>query len=285
MADTVQDTPTVGTEGSRETPQMNPSTYKQVRENMRNIAAFADGLANLKFDDITSVLSRIATAIEGLNVLRDFEDAGDMSYEKFIERLQSIITVLGNLDELKGSEISYADLLAYVKKLLDMFGVSYPGSGGNESGGGAGGEGDNSGTGDIVATEDGLQVVGMHTDNSNPDKESTPDAFIHGLSLSVKKAEAIGLSGKPGISPASGYVIVITITNDTDSKEDGDKHEVNPFQVVFCTDRSGFYIRVASDNTKWGGWFAPGGLGAGTVESDTPPDGQAEGDYWLETIK
>ena len=224
---------------------MNPSTYKQVVENMEKVAQLVDELKNLT--------GKVDTDEESIKSLSDKIDA--MSKE------------LGDLTDLP---MTVKEMYEVIKEVEDK--VLNPDPTTN--------------TGDIVSTDDGVKVVGVHTNTTNKDSDTAPNTYKQGLTLELKKAEVIGLKGQDGIT--KDYIFVITLNQDSaiagESAVASGKYSI---QQIAYGDTAGIeYSRVNTNDTKWGDWSKMSGEGGNQfVQSDTEPTDQKAGDYWCEPIK
>lgn len=224
---------------------MNPSTYKQVVENMEKVAQLVDELKNLT--------GKVDTDEESIKSLSDKIDA--MSKE------------LGDLTDLP---MTVKEMYEVIKEVEDK--VLNPDPTTN--------------TGDIVSTDDGVKVVGVHTNTTNKDSDTAPNTYKQGLTLELKKAEVIGLKGQDGIT--KDYIFVITLNQDSaiagESAVASGKYSI---QQIAYGDTAGIeYSRVNTSDTKWGDWSKMSGEGGNQfVQSDTEPTDQKAGDYWCEPIK
>ena len=141
-------------------------------------------------------------------------------------------------------------------------------------------------TGDIVNTEDGVKVVGIHTNTTNKDTDTAPNSYKQGLTLELKKTDAINLKDMEGIT--KDYVFVITLNQDSaiagESAVASGKYSI---QQIAYADTAGIeYSRVNTSDTKWGDWSKMSGEGGKQIiQSDTQPTDQKAGDYWCEPIK
>lgn len=224
---------------------MNPSTYKQVVENMEKVAQLVDELKTLT--------GKVDTDEESIKSLSDKIDA--MSKE------------LGDLTDLP---MTVKEMYDVIKEVEDK--VLNPDPTTN--------------TGDIVSTDDGVKVVGVHTNTTNKDSGTAPNSYKQGLTLELKKAEVIGLKGQDGIT--KDYIFVITLNQDTaiagETAVASGKYSI---QQIAYGDTAGIeYSRVSTSDTKWGDWSKMSGEGGNQfVQSDTEPTDQKAGDYWCEPIK
>lgn len=224
---------------------MNPSTYKQVVENMEKVAQLVD--------ELKALTGKVDTDEESIKSLSDKIDA--MSKE------------LGDLTDLP---MTVKEMYDVIKEVEDK--VLNPDPTTN--------------TGDIVSTDDGVKVVGVHTNTTNKDSDTAPNSYKQGLTLELKKAEVIGLKGQDGIT--KDYIFVITLNQDTaiagETAVASGKYSI---QQIAYGDTAGIeYSRVSTSDTKWGDWSKMSGEGGNQfVQSDTEPTDQKAGDYWCEPIK
>lgn len=224
---------------------MNPSTYKQVVENMEKVAQL--------IDELKTLTGKVETDEDSIKSLSDKIDA--MSKE------------LGDLTDLP---MTVKEMYEVIKEVEDK--VLNPDPTTN--------------TGDIVSTDDGVKVVGVHTNTTNKDSDTAPNTYKQGLTLELKKAEVIGLKGQDGIT--KDYIFVITLNQDSaiagESAVASGKYSI---QQIAYGDTAGIeYSRVNTSDTKWGDWSKMSGEGGKQfVQSDTEPTDQKTGDYWCEPIK
>lgn len=224
---------------------MNPSTYKQVVENMEKVAQL--------IDELKALTGKVETDEDSIKSLSDKIDA--MSKE------------LGDLTDLP---MTVKEMYEVIKEVEDK--VLNPDPTTN--------------TGDIVSTDDGVKVVGVHTNTTNKDSDTAPNTYKQGLTLELKKAEVIGLKGQDGVT--KDYIFVITLNQDSaiagESAVASGKYSI---QQIAYGDIAGIeYSRVNTSDTKWGDWSKMSGEGGKQfVQSDTEPTDQKAGDYWCEPIK
>lgn len=140
-------------------------------------------------------------------------------------------------------------------------------------------------TGDIINTDDGIKVIGIHVNTSNTEVNTTIDQYKQGVTFEFKNVEVIGLADIDGtISP--GYCFLMTVKNDT-SLEGEPEIDTTPFQIAYGNDSKKFvqYKRVATNDTTWGEWISLSGSGNGDwIQSPTMPEDQDEGGYWCEML-
>lgn len=222
---------------------MNPSTYKQVVENMK----------------------KITQLIEELRTLTGKVDADEESIKSLSDKIEAMSKELGDLTDLP---MTVKEMYAVIKEVEDK--ILNP----------------TTNTGDIVNTEDGVKVVGIHTNTTNKDTDTAPNSYKQGLTLELKKTDAISLKGQEGIT--KDYVFVITLNQDSaiagESAVASGKYSI---QQIAYGDTAGIeYSRVSTSDTKWGDWSKMSGEGGNQiVQSDTQPTDQKAGDYWCEPIK
>lgn len=222
---------------------MNPSTYKQVVENME----------------------KITQLIEELRTLTGKVDADEESIKFLSDKIEAMSKELGDLTDLP---MTVKEMYAVIKEVEDK--ILNP----------------TTNTGDIVNTEDGVKVVGIHTNTTNKDTDTAPNSYKQGLTLELKKTDAISLKGQEGIT--KDYVFVITLNQDSaiagESAVASGKYSI---QQIAYGDTAGIeYSRVSISDTKWGDWSKMSGEGGNQiVQSDTQPTDQKAGDYWCEPIK
>ena len=141
--------------------------------------------------------------------------------------------------------------------------------------------------GDLINTEDGVKVIGIHANTTDSENDTAPNAYKQGMTLELKKASAVGLSDKEGINKE--YVFVLTFVQDSSIKgESAIANDKYSCQQVAYADIAGVqYSRTSSDNIAWSDWAEMSGSGSGHiqwVESTTEPVDQLSGDYWCEPL-
>lgn len=224
---------------------MNPSTYKQVVENME----------------------KITQLIEELKALTGKVETDEESIKTLSAKIEAMSKELGDLTDLP---MTVKEMYAVIKEVEDK--ILNPDPATN--------------TGDIVNTEDGVKVVGIHTNTTNKDTDTAPNSYKQGLTLELKKTDAINLKDMEGIT--KDYVFVITLNQDSaiagESAVASGKYSI---QQIAYGDTAGIeYSRVNTSDTKWGDWSKMSGEGGKQIiQSDTQPTDQKAGDYWCEPIK
>lgn len=205
---------------------MNPSTYRQVVENMTQILELMKGMGDL---------SKLPMSVE--------------------EMAKKITEMSKTIDELD-------------KKIIN------PPSGSN------------SGT---VSTDEGIKVIGTHTNTKDSDKDTSPSSYSQGMTLELKKVTAIGLSGKTGMSEP--YCFVLTLKQDGKIPGEGETTlDYKPMQIAFATSAMAFYFRVASsalNEASWGNWMEQPVVEVRQqiIDQKEQPTDQKIGEYWSEEIE
>ena len=218
---------------------MNPSTYKQVVDNME----------------------KITQLIEELRTLTGKVDADSETIKSLSAKIETMSKELGDLTDLP---MTVKEMYEVIKEVEDKILNPDP----------------------TTNTEDGVKVVGIHTNTTNKDTDTAPNSYKQGLTLELKKTDAIGLKGQEGIT--KDYVFVITLNQDSaiagESAVASGKYSI---QQIAYGDTAGIeYSRVSTSDTKWGDWSKMSGEGGNQiVQSDTQPTDQKAGDYWCEPIK
>lgn len=224
---------------------MNPSTYKQVVENMEKVAQLV-----LDLQALTGKVN---------------EDEADI--KSISDQVKKMAEELGDLTDLP---MTVKEMYDVIKEVEDKILNPDP----------------STSTGDIVSTDDGVKVVGIHTNTTDKDTDTAPNTYKQGLTLELKNAESIGLKGMDGIT--KDYVFVITLSQDTGiAGESAVAEGKYSTQQIAYGDTAGIEYSRVSNGTDWDEWAKMSGEG-GTqfIQSDTQPaaDAQKPGDYWCEPI-
>lgn len=201
------------------------------------------------------------------------------TYRQVIENMEKILSVKVNIDQLMDSVGNVAELPLTIKDIADIveklkilfLDPKDPGTGG-----------------DIVTTENGVKIIGVHVNTTNIDVDMLASDYPQGLTVELKSVGVIGLAGKPGM--VHPYCFLFTMKKD--SPIDGEPENVDyvPMQVAFANDAMYLYSRFAAKDTgAWGGWKErqeqPQQDGhQQIVDSVSEPIGQREGDYWLQLL-
>ena len=144
-------------------------------------------------------------------------------------------------------------------------------------------------SGDVVNTDNGIKVVGVHVNTTNVTENTTINNYTQGITYEIKSTEAIGLKGKPGVSGA--YCMLVTFKQDATLAGESTVSEFVPFQIAYGTDGMVMYKRTANstDNT-WSEWVTteqvkPRTQVIETDDNNQPADDvQIAGEYWMENL-
>lgn len=147
-------------------------------------------------------------------------------------------------------------------------------------------------TGDIINTDDGLKVIGIHINTSKKDENTPITDYQQGITFEFKNTTVIGVNSLPGMS-SGPYCAVMTVKQDSSITGESGPITTTPFQIAYSVDEFYFYRRNVTDGNAWGEWLQQqlgGGGGSGgdyrqqIIQSETEPVGQEVGDYWAEPI-
>lgn len=147
-------------------------------------------------------------------------------------------------------------------------------------------------TGDIINTDDGLKVIGVHINTSKKDENTPITDYQQGITFEFKNTTVIGVNSLPGMS-SGPYCAVMTVKQDSSITGESGPITSTPFQIAYSVDEFYFYRRNVTDGNAWGEWLQQqlgGGGGSGgdyrqqIIQSETEPVGQEVGDYWAEPI-
>lgn len=147
-------------------------------------------------------------------------------------------------------------------------------------------------TGDIINTDDGLKVIGVHINTSKKDENTPITDYQQGITFEFKNTTVIGVNSLPGMS-SGPYCAVMTVKQDSSITGESGPITTTPFQIAYSVDEFYFYRRNVTDGNAWGEWLQQqlgGGGGSGgdyrqqIIQSETEPVGQEVGDYWAEPI-
>lgn len=248
-------------------PALFPSTYKQVVKNMQDILAQLEILNSIndkvnsydtKFDEINSNFTTINQSFEKINTE--------------LVTINSSIEKLGDLTDFPYGSIT--ELAEKVEELEDkLLKHTEPGTA----------------SGDVVNTDNGIKVVGVHVNTTNVTENTTINNYTQGITYEIKSTEAIGLKGKPGVSGA--YCMLVTFKQDATLTGESTVTEFVPFQIAYGTDGMVMYKRTANstDNT-WSEWVTTEQVKPRTqvIETDDnkqpADDVQIAGEYWMENL-
>lgn len=200
------------------------------------------------------------------------------TYRQVIENMAKIFSISGNLDLLMESVGNVSDLPLTVKemseivdKLNDMF-LKTDSSGGTSGG-------------DLVATDNGVKIIGVHVTTSNSEVDTPASEYPQGLTVELKNVSVIGLSGKTGME--SPYCFVFTMVKDSSLSGEPEEIDYKPMQLAFANSLMYTYARFAdTPDSEWGTWKEreEQTVRQQIVDSTSEPTDQLEGEYWLELI-
>lgn len=248
-------------------PALFPSTYKQVVKNMQDILTQLEVLNSIndKVNSYDAKFDEINTNFTTIN----------QSFEKINTELVTINTSIEKIGDLTDFPYgSITELAEKVEELEDkLLKKTEPGST----------------SGDVVNTDDGIKVIGVHVNTTNVTENTTINNYTQGITYEIKSTEAIGLKGKSGVSGA--YCMLVTFKQDATLTGESDVSEFVPFQIAYGTDGMVMYKRTANstDNT-WSEWVtteqvAPRTQIIETDDNNQPADDvQIAGEYWMENI-
>lgn len=222
--------------------------------------------------------SRFASTYQ--QVVKNMDDL--LKYGDVIQEIEKYIEILGDLTEDFPFE-SLLELALIVKQLQEqmdhLLQITDPSN-----------PGDN---GDIIITDDGIKVIGIHINTSNSNENTPPNGYKQGITYEIKNTEVIGLKGQQGVT--KDYCLVMTAVQD--SRIEGVEETIEgftAFQLAYGTDGLILYKRDAtSDMSSWGQWVSLSGGSGGeatkqfiqTENNQQPEEGvQVTGDYWMETL-
>lgn len=255
-----------------DTAKMNPSTFIQVRENMEKLIELVN-----RVNELAETTSDISVIKDQIIIIKDQiidinEKLNDLNLDQ--AQLDLINAKLDKLGDLTNVTITIEEIQQVINEINNK--ILNP---------------DPTKPGDIIDTDDGVKVVGIHTNTTDKDNDTTPDTYKQGLTLELKKASAVGLSGKTGIDKE--YVFVMTFVQDSSIKAENavETGSYTCQQVAYADIAGTQYSRISTDGTSWGEWAEMSGTGTPTgtphlqwVESETEPMDQVSGDYWCEPL-
>ena len=153
--------------------------------------------------------------------------------------------------------------------------------GGDPEGGGSGIDPTVEGTGDVRGKLPDLNVIGAHALDDAADEDLLPSSYNRLITYEIKNCATIGLDTLDDVT--STQTILVTWIPTAQSIAG-----INAFQLAYVNDGI-VYSRIAdADGTAWGEWqtgtIGGGGGSSDAIISETEPEDQAEGEYWLEPI-
>lgn len=153
--------------------------------------------------------------------------------------------------------------------------------GGDPGTGGSGIDPTVEGSGDVRGKLPELNVIGAHALDDAADENLLPSAYNRLITYEIKNCNAVGLDLIDEVTSTQTILVTWIPTAQ-------DISGINPFQLAYVNDGI-VYSRVANaEGTAWGEWqtgtIGGGGGTTDSVISDTQPEDQDEGAYWLEPI-
>lgn len=273
-------------------PALFPSTYKQVVKNMEDILnqlnvlnmisekingyddKFTEVSTKLdsydeKFTEVSSKIDEFGTEFDTISASVDTINNSITNINQELETINTSIAKIGDLSDLPYDSVAELGnkVVELEKKILDN---TDPGTS----------------KGDIVNTDDGMKVIGVHMNTTNVTENTTINNYTQGITYEIKSTEAIGLKDKTGVSGA--YCMLVTFKQDATLTGETAVSEFVPFQVAYGTDGMIMYKRTANttDDT-WNEWETTE-VRTQIIETEdnTEPaaDVQIAGEYWMENL-
>lgn len=138
--------------------------------------------------------------------------------------------------------------------------------------------------GDVVNTDEGIKVIGLHVGTSNADVALGINEYKQGVTFEFKNVAVLNLTDLDGFVP--GYCLLMTINKDSRVSGEADI-DFTGFQIAFTNgDEYGQYRRNATGDTTWTDWMNLSGTsgGSGWLYGAEQPEDQDEGGYWCQPI-
>lgn len=137
--------------------------------------------------------------------------------------------------------------------------------------------------GDVYGKFPDLKVIGIHANTDKVDENTPPSDYKRDITYEIKSVEAIGLTGKEGVT--SKYCLMVTTTIASQVGETD--IDFKPFRMAYGNSLKRFYSEAIDDNT-WGDWAEeekPRG-NVNIITSETEPDKNAQttGDFWFQEL-
>jgi len=245
----MSDTPTLRVASKSTSPEKpDPSTYRQVLKNMRLISELITDIQSIGKGDGEAKLSEIITQIRtDLEQLAGrFGDSTTNIDEEIQKLLESLTSVTDRVEKIETS-------------------VTAP-----------------SGPSEIVTTESGTRVLGVHVNIDKVNVDSPLSDYKYGVTWEFKNAAVIKVNAMSGMG--NGYCAVMTVRTDSPVSEAETPIDAIPFQVAYSITGVYFYKRYAAANGSWGAWQKQEEAHVQFVESETMPTNQIAGDYWIQPL-
>lgn len=226
------------------TPTPDPSTYRQVLKNMRSIAELLADIESLGAGGSSPEGTKLSEIIKELQ-RRVKELEDQLGGEADSDLLTMINAVIARLTKIEST-------------------ITEP-----------------TGPKDVVTTSNGNKVLGVHVNVINSEKNTLINEYQQGVTWEFKNIAAIGATGLEGMSGT--HCTVMTIKQD--SLLAGER-EVNarPSQIAYSTTGVFFYRRYPKADGTWGPWEEQEEYHFQIVESNTPPEGQLPGEFWMQPL-
>lgn len=144
--------------------------------------------------------------------------------------------------------------------------------------------------GDLVSTENGIKIIGIHVVTKNSDVDLLASEYPQGLTVELKNTAVIGLADKTGM--VQPYCFMFTMKKDSPIDGEPETVDYSPMQVAFSNSMMYMYSRFAdSPDGAWGEWkerqeqtIEPGENRQQIISSVNEPVGQVENEYWLQIL-
>lgn len=142
---------------------------------------------------------------------------------------------------------------------------------------------DVSATGDVYGKFPDLKVIGIHANTDKTDENTPPSGYKRDITYEIKSVEAIGLTGKEGMT--SKYCLMVTTTIASQIGET----DINfkPFRMAYGNSLKRFYSEATDDDT-WGNWTEEekprGNVNIITSETEPEQNAQTTGDFWFQEL-
>ena len=147
-----------------DTAKMNPSTFIQVRENMEKLIELVN-----RVNELAETTSDISVIKDQIIIIKDQiidinEKLNDLNLDQ--AQLDLINAKLDKLGDLTNVTITIEEIQQVINEINNK--ILNP---------------DPTKPGDIIDTDDGVKVVGIHTNTTDKDNDTTPDTYKQGLTL------------------------------------------------------------------------------------------------------
>lgn len=141
-------------------------------------------------------------------------------------------------------------------------------------------------TGDVCGKFPDLKVIGIHANTDKVNENTPPSGYKRDITYEIKSTDAIGLTGKEGVT--GPYCLMVTTTiasqvNETDI-------DFKSFRMAYGNSLKRFYSEAKDGVDEWNEWVEDKTQNphakTNIITSDTQPadDAQIEGDLWFEEL-